>query len=151
MLFSLTFCYICCILVVWMKVPRFSRHCSPYDCPFGLESLTAVDMVICKQTPDDVVSKYVVLNALGQKIYDVYEDSNICCRMVCANQRSLSFRFVNAKHLVSASSDFQFQHTFHIFLAGSAARSEAVSRFRRLCLLCRVLLWTKGQCGSSPW
>ncbi|CAN8020678.1 unnamed protein product, partial [Ixodes persulcatus] len=68
-------------------------------CPPGLEYLAMLDQLIIQQQVElleaimpvfETANKYVVKNSMGQFIYLISEDSDICVRMCCGPNRCLA-------------------------------------------------------------
>ncbi|TGZ67662.1 hypothetical protein CRM22_004676 [Opisthorchis felineus] len=65
------------------------------DCPPGLEYLTQINQLLVKQkkelfeimTDIETANRYVILNTMGQTVYNCSEESNFCARQFCKAQR----------------------------------------------------------------
>lgn len=72
-------------------------------CPPGLEYLTQLDQVLVHQqvelfevmTGFEMNNRYAIKNSLGQQCYYAYEDTDLCMRMCCGNQRGFKFHIVD--------------------------------------------------------
>jgi len=80
------------------KNAGFSLMASPgamSGIPAGLEYLTQVDQLICKQIVEmfevltgwECKNKYRILNTLNQQVYYAFEESDLCNRMCCGPNR----------------------------------------------------------------
>ncbi|XP_070182216.1 phospholipid scramblase 2-like [Littorina saxatilis] len=80
----------------WMPAPTGITGCPP-----GLEYLSQLDQVICKQetsmmellTGWEAKNKFRILNSLGQQIYFATEESDMCQRQCCGPQRGFIYHF----------------------------------------------------------
>ncbi|TGZ67657.1 hypothetical protein CRM22_004675 [Opisthorchis felineus] len=65
------------------------------NCPPGLEYLTQINQLLVKQkkelfeiiTDIEVANRYVILNTMGQTVFNCNEESNFCSRQCCKGQR----------------------------------------------------------------
>lgn len=82
----------------WMHAPQV-----PAGCPPGLEYLTMVDQVLCHQIVEllqaftgwETNNKYAIKNSLGQQIYYAFEETDLCMRICCKNQREFTIHIVD--------------------------------------------------------
>nr|CDJ84702.1 Scramblase domain containing protein [Haemonchus contortus] len=83
---------------VWMNVPQPIAGVPP-----GLEYLTMVDRIVVHQLLEwkeilfdyHVKNKYVLLNANGEQVYYAFEESGLCTRCWCAQQRGFTMHVVD--------------------------------------------------------
>ncbi|CAG9768107.1 unnamed protein product [Ceutorhynchus assimilis] len=77
----------------WMPLPKNIQNC-----PAGLEYLATIDQLLVRQelefleivTGIETENRYTIKNATGQKIYYAQEESNICNRLCCYNNREFN-------------------------------------------------------------
>lgn len=83
---------------MWMQMP------APIPgCPTGLEYLHALDQLVCHQKVDvaeifvnwECANRYAILTKQGQQVYYAFEESDMCLRQLCKNQRSFVLHIVN--------------------------------------------------------
>ncbi|EDV51295.1 phospholipid scramblase 2 isoform X1 [Drosophila erecta] len=79
----------------WMSIPTGIPNC-----PRGLEYLTTIDQLLVKQkvelleafTGFETNNKFIIKNALGQKVYFAAEDNDCCTRNCCGPSRPFDMR-----------------------------------------------------------
>jgi len=72
----------------------------PVGCPPGLEYLTQIDQLLCKQqiellemfTGFETNNKYKIKNTLGQNVYFAVEDTDCCTRQCCGPARPFDLK-----------------------------------------------------------
>ena len=77
--------------ITWMPIPTNV----PMNCPPGLEYLAAVDEMIVDQQVEvlelfdvECANRYKMMNTLGQQVYFATEESELCDRICCKNERA---------------------------------------------------------------
>ncbi|XP_078595813.1 phospholipid scramblase 1-like [Branchiostoma floridae x Branchiostoma japonicum] len=96
----------------WMAAPGAIPGCPP-----GLEYLTQIDQLLVHQqvelfeafTGIEMNNKYKIKNSLGQQVYFAYEETDICMRIMCGNQRSFTIHVTdnNQQEVMRVRRDFK--------------------------------------------
>lgn len=84
--------------IQWMPPPAARLGCPP-----GLEYLAQLDQILVHQQVElleaftgwETENKYVIKNALGQQVYFASEESELCMRLCCKQQRGFMMHIVN--------------------------------------------------------
>ncbi|XP_015587206.1 phospholipid scramblase 2 isoform X2 [Cephus cinctus] len=74
------------------------------NCPAGLEYLMALDTIFVHQhvevleaiTGWETLNKYMIKDVRGQVIFQVEEESNVCSRCCCGNNRPFDMKIINS-------------------------------------------------------
>lgn len=101
--------------------------------PPGLEYLTQVDQLICKQIVEffevltgwECKNKYRITNSMDQQVYYAFEESEICNRMCCGPERGF---------VIHITDNFQ----------------QEVLRLERPFLCCKGCCWCADGCCAYP-
>ncbi|ELT89117.1 hypothetical protein CAPTEDRAFT_223171 [Capitella teleta] len=78
----------------WMQRPSVAAGCPP-----GLEYLTLIDQLLVKQQIElaevllgwECNNRYAITNSVGQQVYFCSEESDVCMRQMCKNNRPFTF------------------------------------------------------------
>lgn len=96
----------------WMERPSGLPGCPP-----GLEYLSQLDQLLVHQqvelfeamTGIDTKNKYAIKNSLGQQCYFAYEESDLCMRLCCTNERGFTMHIVDnlGNEVIKATREFK--------------------------------------------